>query len=381
MFTLKNILITGGAGFIGSNVALKLIADGYNVRVLDNLSPQIHGENASLPEKLIGKVDFIHGSVCDSDSWIAALEGMDAVLHLAAETGTGQSMYEIERYCNVNVCGTAKLLDILTNRKHSIKKIVVASSRAIYGEGSYLCDVHGRVFPNERQAKQMMQGDFEVKCPICGKSVSCCATAEDAVIHPMSVYGITKQMQEEMIMTVCKALGISAVSLRYQNVYGPGQSLSNPYTGILSIFSTQIRNGNDINIFEDGLEGRDFVFIDDVANATVKALKQDVLYEAFNIGCGELITVQQVVNKLMQVYGKKVCVNISGDFRCGDIKNNFADITKARKLLGYVPEISFEKGIEIFADWVMKQKIENSKYVESLEEMESKGLLKSVNKR
>lgn len=281
---IKNVLITGGAGFIGSRVAKKLVDKGYFVRILDNMSEQIHGKDGQIPEFIQGRVDFIKGDVCSYDDWKKALDGMDAVIHLAAQTGTGQSMYEIARYCDINIGGTAKMLDILTNEEHSIKKVIIAASRAIYGEGMYRCKEHGIVYPDERKEADMAKGDFTVKCPICGNVVSVTATDESTLIHPSSVYGITKQVQEELALVCCKAIGIPAVTYRYQNVYGPGQSLSNPYTGILSIFSTRIRGGKDINIFEDGMESRDFVYIDDVVDATIAGLeKKEADYQSFNV--------------------------------------------------------------------------------------------------
>ena len=274
---MKNVLITGGAGFIGSNLALKLLDKGYYVSVLDNLSTQIHGENpeesSPLYQSIKGKVRFIKGSVFCREDWLKALEGQDAVIHLAAETGTGQSMYEIEKYVNSNIGGTALLLDILTNTKHCVKRVVVAESRAIYGEGKYHCPRCGDVYPLERKDEDMAKGDFECKCPKCGSEVDLVATTEDSAIHPSSVYGISKQVQGQLVHLVCKSIGIESVSFRYQNVYGPGQSLSNPYTGILSIFSTRIKNGNGINIFEDGKETRDFVYINDVVDATILGLE------------------------------------------------------------------------------------------------------------
>ena len=275
---LHNILITGGAGFIGSSMALKLIAQGRIVTVLDNLTQQIHGKNpdeSQLYCSIKDKVRFIKGSVTDRNVFESALEGQDAVIHLAAETGTGQSMYEIEKYCSTNIGGTALLLDILANKKTSVKKVIVAESRAIYGEGKYKCDSCGIVYPVARTEKDMISGDFRVKCPECNKSVNLVATDENSKLHPTSVYGITKQVQGQLVHCVCQALGISSVSFRYQNVYGPGQSLKNPYTGILSIFSNSLRQNHDINIFEDGTESRDFVYIDDVADATILAIDND----------------------------------------------------------------------------------------------------------
>jgi len=263
-----NILITGGSGFIGSNLALSLISQGHEVTVLDNLSPQIHGDipefTSSLYRSIKDKVKFILGSVTDIDAWEKALQGQDAIVHLAAETGTGQSMYEIKRYVDTNIGGTGLMLDLLANQKHKIKKVVIASSRSIYGEGKYLSNVLGVIYPGARKDVDMQAGIFEPLCPKTGEPLTLLPTDEESKIHPSSVYGITKQNQEQMVMTVCASLNIGATALRYQNVYGPGQSLSNPYTGILSIFSTRIKNGNGLSIFEDGKESRDFVFIDDV---------------------------------------------------------------------------------------------------------------------
>lgn len=374
---MKNILITGGAGFIGSEVAIKLVSKGYSVRVLDNLSPQIHGSNAKIPDKLLGIVEFIKGDVRSKEDWDNAVKNQDAIIHLAAETGTGQSMYEIHRYSNTNICGTAHMLDILTNQKHTIKKVIVASSRAVYGEGKYRCGKHGIVYPFERKEDDMLKGDFEVKCPFCNSNLELCATSEDSDIHPLSIYGITKQVQEEMVMVICKALRIPCVLYRYQNVYGPGQSLSNPYTGILSIFSNRIINNEEINIFEDGMETRDFVYIEDVVNATIAGLENAKAdYNIFNVGSGNSTDVNTVVSVLSDVYKQKVKKKISGDFRVGDIRHNYADISKIKKLIGFVPSVPFRKGIGNFAEWVLAQNKIESKYEESLEEMRKKGLMK-----
>ena len=271
----KNILITGGAGFIGSNLALKLVEKGYVVTVLDNLSEQIHGKNSELLNTIIDQVHFIKGDVRNAEDWMKALKNQEVVVHLAAETGTGQSMYEVQKYTEVNINGTAIFLDYLVNEKHSIQKVVIASSRAIYGEGKYNCEEHGIIYPNERKENDLLKGEFEPKCPVCNTDLMVLLTDENSKIHPSSVYGITKQNQEQMVLNVCQSINIPAVAFRYQNVYGPGQSLKNPYTGILSIFSTQIKNGNDLNIFEDGLESRDFVFIDDVVNATILGIEKE----------------------------------------------------------------------------------------------------------
>ncbi len=378
---MEKVLVTGGAGFIGSNVALKLIAKGYSVVVLDSLSEQIHGLNPDQTSPLYlsikGKVDFIKGDVCKREDWLKALDGVDYVIHLAAETGTGQSMYEIEKYVGTNIGGTALLLDILANTKHHVKRVVVAESRAIYGEGKYVCPSCGVVYPLERKDEDMSKGDFECKCPKCGGPVKLVGTTEDSNILPSSVYGITKQVQGQLVHLVCKSIGVESVSFRYQNVYGPGQSLSNPYTGILSIFSTRIKNGNGLNIFEDGKETRDFVFIDDVADATILGMEVPAANgHVFNVGTGVATDVLTVAHTLCDKYGIQVPITVSGNYRLGDIRHNFADITLAKQILGFNPKWNFSDGIEQFVKWVNQQEVQEDNYEASIEEMKKKGLYK-----
>lgn len=377
---MKNILITGGAGFIGSNLALKLIKKGHKITILDNLSPQIHGDN---PEKtsplyisIKDQVNFIKGTVTSRGDWTKALENQNVIVHFAAETGTGQSMYCIEKYTEVNIQGTAIMLDILANTKNAVEKIIIASSRSIYGEGKYKHPELGIVYPSHRKEKEMLSGDFEVKYKD-NALLELLATDEESKIHPSSVYGITKQNQEQMIMTVSPTIGIAPVAFRYQNVYGPGQSLSNPYTGILSIFSTQIRNNNGIQIFEDGKETRDFVFIDDVVDATILGIeKEEANGNVFNVGTGVPIDVLTVANTLINAYKINVPVTVTGRFRLGDIRHNFADLKKINSLLGFVPKVFFEDGIKKFTSWVLEQEIQEDRLNDSLEEMKKKGLLK-----
>lgn len=375
------ILITGGAGFIGSNLALYLIEHGYEVTVLDNLSEQIHGTNpetsSPLYQSIQDKVHFIKGSVTSVDDWTKAIGDNEIIVHLAAETGTGQSMYQISRYVDTNIGGTAMMLDILANNKTSVKKVVVASSRAIYGEGKYLSEELGVVYPAHRSAEQMDAGNFEVTYPGASTSLQVAATDEESKIHPSSVYGITKYNQEQMIMTVCSSLGIAPVAFRYQNVYGPGQSLSNPYTGILSIFSTLILNNKPLHIFEDGKESRDFVYIDDVVAATFLGIeKEEANGQVFNVGTGVAITVAEVAKLLVELYRAEVPVQITGNYRLGDIRHNFADIKKIENLLSFQPAVEFKTGLKKFIDWVHAQQIPTSTYDESINEMKEKGLLK-----
>lgn len=375
------VLITGGAGFIGSHVALSLLGKGYEVTILDSLSEQIHGcepQKTSPLFRSIGKdAEFINGDVRDRCAWERSLKGVDYVIHLAAETGTGQSMYEIQKYVDTNIGGTALLLDILTNARHSVRRVVVAESRAIYGEGKYHCPQCGDVYPLGRRDQDMQNGDFECHCPRCGGAIQLVATTEDSLLHPSSVYGIAKQVQGQLVHLVCQSIGMESVSFRYQNVYGPGQSLNNPYTGILSIFSTRIRNGKGLNIFEDGKESRDFVYIDDVVNATILGMERtEAAGHAFNIGTGLPTDVMTVARMLCTAYGHDVPLTISGNYRLGDIRHNYADISLARKLLGFEPKWKFDRGVAEFAKWVEGQSSPVDNYEASIAEMKAKGLYK-----
>ena len=375
------ILITGGAGFIGSNLALALLADGHEITVLDSLSAQIHGasphSDSPLVKSIAGKVRLIEGSVTQGADWAQALDGQEAIVHLAAETGTGQSMYEIKRYAEVNVGGTALMLDLLANHRHSVRKVLVASSRALYGEGKYVSSAGVFLYPPRRRKEDLERGRFEVLCPETGEPLTVCATDEDSRLHPSSVYGITKLNQEQLVMTVCASLGIPASALRFQNVYGPGQSLSNPYTGILSIFSKRILAGKDINIFEDGLESRDFVAIDDVVRATMLALMSPLANgEIFGIGSGVRTTVLEAARILSREFDREVPRTVSGAFRLGDIRHNFADLSKARELLGFEPRVTFASGIRSFVEWVRSQPVTDDAYERSLAELREKGLMR-----
>ena len=378
---MMRVLITGGAGFIGSHIALRLIENGYDVTVLDSLLAQIHGVNPEKTSPLYcsvkDKTRFIKADVCNRIALENAISDADYIIHLAAETGTGQSMYEIKRYIDVNIGGTAQLLDILTNTKHHVKRVVVAESRAIYGEGKYHCEKCGDVYPTARKDEDMAKGDFECHCPKCGGKVKLVATTEDSSIHPSSVYGIGKQVQGQLVHLICKNIGVESVSFRYQNVYGPGQSLTNPYTGILSIFSTRIKNHKDINIFEDGKETRDFVYIDDVVDATIAGMEvPEANGHVFNVGTGIATDVLTVAQTLCKHYGIDVPLTVSGNYRLGDIRHNFADITLAKTIFGFEPKWTFDQGIKQFTEWVNTQEIQEDRYQSSIDEMKSKGLYK-----
>lgn len=377
----KNVLITGGAGFIGSNLAIKLVKQGFNVTVIDNLSKQVHGEspeiNSPLYNSIKDAVKFIHADVCNKEKLAEAIVGQDAIFHLVAETGTGQSMYEIGRYFEVNVQATANLLDILANTEHQVKKILMASSRSIYGEGKYTTHDGRIVYPSFRLDEDMLAGNFELLEQPNKQPLSLVATDEESKIHPISVYGMTKQYQEEIFMEIAPTIGIIPVALRYQNVYGVGQSLSNPYTGILAVFSTRALNGNDIEIFEDGLESRDFVYIDDVVEATIAAMFNDNgNNQVFNVGTGIATPVKYIAEKLIEFYNADVGIKITGRYRVGDIRHNYADISKINKYLGFKPNVNFDTGLANFAGWVKTQKIQKDDFEKSITELKAKGLFK-----
>jgi len=373
------VLITGGAGFIGSRLAKRLAADGHTITVLDNFLEQVHGpapEQNDAYRTLSDIATIIHADVTDRGSLEAALSGAEAVVHLAAETGTGQSMYAIDRYNSVNIGGTSLLLDILANSEHSVGRVLVASSRSIYGEGRYQNASGEDVYPPHRAEADMQAGDFAVKYR-GDADLKLVATREESKIHPSSVYGITKQVQEQLVMTVCPSIGIEGVALRYQNVYGPGQSLSNPYTGILSIFSNLIMQGKGINIFEDGEESRDFVFVDDVVEATAISLTHPgAAGQVFNVGTGVPVSVMEVAQTLVRLYEADTTIEVTGNFRLGDIRHNYADMTRIHEALGFEPQWDFESGIAQLVAWAKGSGPQVSAYEKSLAEMREKGLLK-----
>lgn len=371
------VLITGGAGFIGSHLVERLFCKGYQVVVLDKLSPQIHGGKADFPASLKEIAECIEGDVADPNIYLQLPKDFDFVFHLAAETGTGQSMYAISHYSEVNVQGTSLLMEHLAKQEKKVKKIILSSTRAVYGEGTYCCATHGLVFPQERKEVDFVQGKFEPSCPLCDQELVLEPTREDAMFRPLSVYGITKLSQELLLMQSAKSLEIPAVALRFQNVYGPGQSLSNPYTGILSIFSTRIRHGQNIDIFEDGKESRDFVYIQDVVDSLVLALeKEEANGEVFNIGSGKGTSVLEVSQSLKEKLNANVNLNIIGKYRLGDIRHNVADISKAQSLLGFNPKVTLEEGLSKFVDWVLRQPLPEDKSEKALTELKERGLFK-----
>jgi dTDP-L-rhamnose 4-epimerase len=373
-----NVLITGGAGFIGSRVAESLLELGCRVTILDNFSPQIHNSKA-LGTALSGRVEVIDADVRDAPAVARALRGVQSVVHFAAETGTGQSMYEISRYFDVNVQGTATLLDVLQNADcgKSLRSIIVASSRAIYGEGAYDCPTHKLVFPEPRSARRMSGGAFEPTCPFCGIDVNSRPTPESAPFRPMSIYGLTKQVQEQAVLMYARMRGINGFGLRYQNVYGPGQSLKNPYTGILAIFSNLARQNQPIEIYEDGRESRDFVYIDDVVDATVRCVNYEGSFiGALNVGSGQATTVLAVAQVVTSFFSSQSPIKLTGAFRAGDIRHNTADIGKLQETLHIQPKTAFKDGLSRFLVWAATQAPSDKlAYSRSANELARRGLM------
>jgi len=353
----RNVLITGGAGFIGSHLSERLSEIGYQVRILDNLSSQIHGPDAELPEYLRGKVEFIKGDIRSRVAVKRVLSNVDAVVHLAAQTGVGQSMYEIARYVDTNVEGSAILLEHVIKEDSQVSKIILASSRAVYGEGKYKCEKCGTTYPKSRSKSDLKSGQWQMRCSNCGRIIEPLPTDEDTILMPTSIYAVTKQTQEQMLSITAKAHKIPYVILRYFNVYGQGQSLNNPYTGILSIFSSRIMNGKPPLVYEDGLESRDFIHVSDVAGATILALKRtEANDEVFNVGSGRRVTILEVANLLVDKLGSSLSPIVVGKHREGDIRHCYADMSKIKNRLGYRPNISLEEGISEFVEWVKQQK-------------------------
>lgn len=376
------VLITGGAGFIGSHLTSSLIKGGFSVRILDSLSPQIHG---AVPQGLEWlrdqKVEFIRGSITSRPDIEKAVDGVSHVIHLAAETGTGQSMYEIEKYNLVNSQGTALLFDVLANSpSHEVKRVVLASSRSVYGEGAYHCEPCGlegeRIFPGARSADQLANHQWEPLCPRCKSPLNMVATRETDQIRPASIYAATKYAQEDLVRVACESQGIGFAILRFQNVYGEGQSLNNPYTGILSIFSTRVRRGLELTAFEDGLETRDFVHVDDIVEAIHRCLiVPNSVNDVVNVGSGVATSVLGVAEMLTVALGFVPNIRVTGDYRLGDIRHNVADIERLKNLLGYVPKVSLEEGLRRFADWVLTQPLPEDRLDKANAELRARKLM------
>jgi len=352
--SMENILITGGAGFIGSHTADLLIEHGYHVTILDNLEPQVHGETKKLPGYVNSSAAFIYGDIRERELLKKVIREVDAVIHLAAMVGVGQSMYQIERYVDVNTKGTANLLDILVNEENNVKKLIVASSMSIYGEGKYYCEkCSTNVYPALREEEHLEERQWDHSCPACNSPLNPQPTDEEKPLISTSIYAMTKRHQEEMCLLIGKTYGIPTVALRYFNVYGSRQALSNPYTGCAAIFTSRILNNKPPYIFEDGDQTRDFIHVKDVAKANLNALEHNNAdFNTINIGTGKPISIKELTETLTKLYNKpNLKPHISNEYRKGDIRHCYADIQRARKLLNFKPTINLEDGLTELAEW------------------------------
>ncbi|MCL7983845.1 MAG: NAD-dependent epimerase/dehydratase family protein [marine benthic group bacterium] len=355
----KRILVTGGAGFIGSHLVDALVERGHRVRVLDNLDPQVHGEAAepvSIGGHLkSGAVEFLHGDVRDPEAVAAALRDIDLVSHQAAAVGVGQSMYRISDYVQANCEGTGILLQAIIDRERPIERLVVASSMSIYGEGQYRCEAHGTLYPPLRPVAQLERGDWEMRCPACDAVLAPAPTPEEKPLHPTSVYAVSKRDQEELCLSVGGAYGIPTVALRYFNVYGPRQSLNNPYTGVAAIFTCRLLNRRAPVVFEDGVQSRDFVHVSDIVEANLLALEPNrAAGEAVNVCTGRSLGLRELTNALRDRLGGPE-PEYADRFRKGDIRHCYGDPEKARDLLGFEARVRFEDGIDDLAAWAEGQ--------------------------
>lgn len=354
----KKVLITGGAGFVGSHTADALLRAGHEVTIYDNLNQQVHG--AKVPAYLSPDIHFIAGDVRDRSGLTRAVRAADVIFHLAAAVGVGQSMYKISDYTEINNLGTANLLQAILDSRARPEKIVVASSMSIYGEGSYRCTHCGVADPTPRTLEQLRQKRWEAQCPRCGEILQPSPTREDKPVQCTSIYALSKKDQEEMTLLFGRTYGIAAVALRYFNIYGPRQALSNPYTGVAAIFAARLLNGNAPLIFEDGLQMRDFVSVHDVVRANLLAMESDEADgQVFNIGSGKAVNVIQIAEALAEALGMNQDVVVTGKYRAGDIRHCFADIGLAQEKLGYMPRIGLRQGMDELAGWLSSQQADD----------------------
>lgn len=355
----QKILVTGGAGFIGSFLTDKLIEKGHNVVILDNLEKQVHLGKA--PAYLNRKATFIHGDVRSLDDFSKAMRGIDIVFHLASRVGVGQANYQVKDYVDTNIGGMGNLLNIIVNdKKIKIKKIIMTASMTSYGEGMYRCKKHGEKKMPMRSDEQMKKKLWELICPICLDTLVPFSTPEETVLQDNGIYSITKHVQEQLLLFIGRMYKIPVVSLRLFNVYGPRQSLSNPYTGVAAIFISRLKNNKQPVVYEDGGQTRDFVSVHDVVNALILAMeKKAANYSVFNIGSGKPTSVKTIALALAMLLKKNIEPSITNDGRKGDIRHCFADTTKAKKFLGWKPQVSFEDGMKEVVEWSEKEKAED----------------------
>jgi dTDP-L-rhamnose 4-epimerase len=347
---LQRVLITGGAGFIGTRLARELVSRDIEVRVLDSFLPQVHGPDAQPPRWLERDCDLRIGDIRDRRVVWEAVRDVDAIVHLAADTGTGQSMTEIHRYTDVNAGGTAMLLECLLPHTSRLQGLVLASSRSVYGEGKYECERCGIVYPGPRSPEALAASRWEPPCPTCAGPIESRPTDEDSVLRPGSIYGATKLAQEQLVTTFGSAAGMPVTVLRYQNVYGAGQSLGNPYTGILTHFFCALHRGSAPRVFEDGLESRDFVHVSDVVRATASALAS-ASSGIFNVGTGASTSILELARSMCRLFGSGIEPVVVPEYRVGDIRHCVADLRRTARELDFAPRVPLESGLREFVEW------------------------------
>ena len=370
------ILITGGAGFIGKWIVERLPAE-IEVVIIDSLDPQVHSAAEDFAPELKARATCIRDDIQSIEAYQSIVEGTDVIVHLASQTGTGQSMYEISRYVQHNANGTAKLLELVSTLKQPPRRIILSSSRAVYGEGAYT-DGETVYYPKSRRLQDLQQGIWEV-CNEQGQPLATAAMQESQLVNPTSVYGLTKLWQEQLLQNYCESQNIDLAILRFQNVYGPKQELKNPYTGIIGIFTNSIIQGNTVEVFEDGLMTRDFVFVQDVAEAVFKCVIHDrSINSVINVGSGQTVTLLEIIKTIATLTGKKTDFKISGRFRVGDVRHAVADMSTFETIFGQWTPTSLQAGLAQYLDWYLKQTpLEEAVFQNSLKEMEQKGLLLS----
>jgi dTDP-L-rhamnose 4-epimerase len=373
---IQSVLVTGGAGYIGSHLVDRLVSRGYTVTVLDSLEPQVH-RSGTWPSYANTRARYVRGDIRDRSAFEPLVLASDAVVHFGAAVSVGQSMYQVDRYVDVNTRGTALLLDILVNAKHRVQKVLVASSIGVYGEGAYSCAACGPVAPTIRSAEQLAARDWEQHCPQCGRHVASIPTPEDKALYRDSIYSMTKYHQEEMVLLIGKTYGIPAVAPRFFNVYGPRQSLSNPYAGVAAIWLSRLMNNKPPVVFEDGGQLRDFVSIHDVVDCLVLMLeKPGADYLPVNIGSGQAITILEIARLLARLLGSSIEPEITRTGRKFDIRHNTADITRARTTLGFAPKVSLEEGFGELIEWAKTSPDRAEDFFDrALQELQEKGLL------